>query len=58
VFSFGPFVPCAQNISSLTLQGVSPSDVWSHSDQQVGFDLQVGPENNVQRYHDTRYSET
>jgi len=44
VLSFEPFVPCAQNISSLTLQGVSPSDVWMHSDQQVGFDLQVGPE--------------
>jgi len=44
MFSFGPFVPCAQNISSLTLQGVSPSDVWRQSDQQAGFDLQVEPE--------------
>jgi hypothetical protein len=43
-FSFGTFVLFAQRIASLTLQEVSPSDVWRHNGQQVGLDLQVGPE--------------
>jgi len=43
-FSFGTFVQFAPRITSLTLQEVSPLDVWRHNDQQVGLDLQVGPE--------------
>jgi len=40
----GTFCTICSNITSLTLQEVSPSDVWKHNDQPVGFDLQVGPE--------------